>query len=270
MGWGLTWLPLFWKYWYIYFFCDSLVNVCVFIVFFFFFFVLFLYAVFSAVKTNEGHSQRSNCRKHHHPVLSSYRCWRCMWLRLGVWVSVCAHTSRCNMELLLAMKEHFDCQYFLVLKKRKEDHPVPLRLFCSSPSSPSHSTVRPNKLVHSCNQNVLVYVQLLLPVAVDRGGGLVGEPEMEQGLAPSRLWFRSSVQTDRAGRRSEKEVGTNSTFANTSGLFVQPSCCKPVWCSAQQNTSWSSQVFLCQTDPGHGIKLLLDTNTVTFYLTIKQ
>lgn len=58
-----------------------------------FLFLKFFYAGFSAVKTNEGHSQRSNCRKHHNHVLSSCHYWRCMWLRLSVceWVFVRIH-----------------------------------------------------------------------------------------------------------------------------------------------------------------------------------
>lgn len=120
---------------------DSLLNVfIVFIVFLFFF--LFFYAVFTTVKTNEGHSQRSNCRK------TSQSCSVLLSLLKVhviasecVWVSVCAHTSRCNMELLLATKEHFDCQFFLVLKKKKKRSPCSIvahLLLSPSTSLPFH------------------------------------------------------------------------------------------------------------------------------------
>lgn len=145
----------------------------------------------STVKTNEGHSQRSNCRKHHNHVLSSYRYWRCMWLRLSVWVSVCAHTLRCNMELLMATKGAFDCHFFWYWKKKKIT--LPILLF-----------------IYSC-----------CSVVVNRGG-LGREPEMEQGLAPSRLWPQNRRHW-LAGRL--KKLEQIQPFAKTSGLFVQPSCC---------------------------------------------
>lgn len=192
-------------------------------------FLIFLFIVFffknsfmrrsAPRKQNEGHSQRSNCRKHHNHVLSSYHYWRCMWLRLSVWVSVCAHTSRCNMELLFGNEEAFRLPFFGTEKK------IALFHFGSSapPSPPSHFIFTLNKFVLLWNRHIMVSIQLLLRVVVNRGG-LGREPEMEQGLAPSRLWCRTSVQTTLAGRKSQK-AGTNSTFAKTRSLFVQPSCC---------------------------------------------
>lgn len=56
-------------------------------------------------------------------------------------MSVCAHTSRCNMELLFwQTKEHFDCCFFGTEKKK--DHPVPFWLICSSPLPPFHFMFR--------------------------------------------------------------------------------------------------------------------------------
>lgn len=70
---------------------DSLLNV--FFCLLFSFLKILLCGVLRREKQNEGHSQRSNCRKHHNHVLSSYHYWRCMWLRLSVceWVFVRIH-----------------------------------------------------------------------------------------------------------------------------------------------------------------------------------
>lgn len=173
----------------------------------------------STVKTNEGHSQRSNCRKHHNHVLSSYRYWRCMWLRLSVWVSVCAHTLRCNMELLMATKGAFDCHFFWYWRKKK-DHPAPLRLICSSLPTLSHFILRFVKFVLLWKRHIVVYIQLLLCSGEQRGFG----QGTRNGTGSRSQSALTSEQTTLAGRKIQK-AGTNSTFAKTSGLFVQPSCC---------------------------------------------
>lgn len=153
-----------------------------------------------------------------------------------VWVSVCAHTSRCNMELLLATKEHFDCQFFLVLKKKKRRSPCSIEAhLLLSPPPPSHFIFGFNTFLLLWNQHI-VYIQSLLRVVVNRGG-LVREPEMEQGLAPTRLWYRNSVQMLLAGRKSWNKFNIcKNNKAVCSAFLLQP-----VWCSAQQKTSWSSQ-----------------------------
>lgn len=81
-------------------------------------------------------------------------------VRACVRVSVCAHTSRCNMELLSSAKERFDCLFFLWYWKKKTE-----RLPCSiwvhllfSPLTLSHSTLRFNKFVHLWNQQITVYI----------------------------------------------------------------------------------------------------------------
>lgn len=153
-----------------------------------------------------------------------------------VWVSVCAHTSRCNMELLLATKEHFDCQFFLVLKKKRKKK-ITLFHWGSSAPLPRLPPISYLGLIHLCTSatNIIVSIQLLLCAVVNRGG-LVREPEVEQGLAPSRLWYRTSVQTPLAGRKSPNKKLEQIQHSKTSWLFVPP-----VWCSAQQRASWSSQ-----------------------------
>lgn len=55
-------------------------------------------------------------------------------VRACVRVSVCAHTSRCNMELLSSAKERFDCLFFLWYWKKKQNVcPAPFGFICSSP-----------------------------------------------------------------------------------------------------------------------------------------
>lgn len=172
-------------------------------------------------KQNEGHSQRSNCRKHHNHVLSSYHYWRCMWLRLSVceWVFVRIHQG--VIWNYFWQRRSISIAIFFGTEKKKKRSPCSTlaHLLLSRASLPFHIDL--NKSVLLWNRHI-VYIQLLLRVVVNRGG-LGREPEMEQGLAPSRLWYRTSVQTTLAGRKSQK-AGTNSTFAKTRGLFVQPSC----------------------------------------------
>ena len=113
-------LYIFWR--------DSLLNVFLFFVFVYCFF-LFLKRSFTRCsppwKQNEGHSQRSNCRKK-----TSQSCSVLLSLLKVhviasecVWVSVCTHTSRCNMELLSANEGAFRLPVFLVLKKKKKRSP---------------------------------------------------------------------------------------------------------------------------------------------------
>lgn len=126
---GLT--SSFWK-WYIYiYFLSGSLNVC---------FIalllkqMFLFAVLPTVKTNEGHSLNAAVKKGKKitvlfcPLITVRRC---MWLRLSVCESVFVRIHpECNMELLMAAEEHFNCLFSLVLKKK--DHLVPFLLACNS------------------------------------------------------------------------------------------------------------------------------------------
>lgn len=195
-------------------------------------------------KQNEGHSQRSNCRKHHNHVLSSYHYWRCMWLRLSVceWVFVRIHQG--VIWNYFWQRRSISIAIFFGTEKKKKDRPVPLWLICSSPRASLPFHIDLNKSVLLWNRHI-VYIQLLLRVVVNRGG-LGREPEMEQGLAPSRLWYGTSIQTTLAGRKKSKSWNKFNICKNK-----RPVCSaflsQPVWCSAQQKTSWSSQWLLCQT-----------------------
>lgn len=201
---------------------------------------ILLCGVLRREKQNEGHSQRSNCRKHHNHVLSSYHYWRCMWLRLSVceWVFVRIHQGVIWNYFWQRRSISIAIFFGTEKKKKKKDHPVPFWLICSSPLPPSHCIFSLNKFVLLWIRHIIVYIQLLLRV-VNRGG-LGREPEMEQGLAPSRLWCGTSVQTTLAGRKSQK-AGTNSTFCKNKKPVCSAFLLQPVWCSAQQKTSWSSQ-----------------------------
>lgn len=71
---------------------DSLLNV-------FIVFIVFLFFFYSFMRCSPPWKQMKDIlreaivEKHHNHVLSSYRCWRCMWLRLSVceWVFVRIH-----------------------------------------------------------------------------------------------------------------------------------------------------------------------------------
>lgn len=104
------------------YFCAILINVFVdcYFVFFFFFFK----RCCTPWKQNEGHSQRSRCRKH--PIVLRYHVT--VWVCVCVCVGACVHTSRCNMELLLAMKERFACHFWGVLIKKKRPSSISARL----------------------------------------------------------------------------------------------------------------------------------------------
>lgn len=71
------------------FFCAIHFLMFLFLIYFSFF--KFFCTALSTVKQNEGHSQRSNCRKHHNHVLSSYHYWRCMWLWVCVSERLCVY-----------------------------------------------------------------------------------------------------------------------------------------------------------------------------------
>lgn len=218
--------------------------------------------MFSAVKTNEGHSQRSNCRKHHDHVLSSYHYWRCMWLRLSVreWVFVRIHQG-VKWNYFLATKEHFDCHFFGTEK-------IALFHFGSFALLPCLPPISYLVWMNLCSSgtDMLLFIYSCCSVVVNRGGFGQGTRN-GTGSAPSRFWYRTSVQTTLAGRKSQK-AWTNSTCVKTSSLFVQPSCCSLF--EVQHSETLEAEDFLIQPvvplsdHLGHDIKLLLDTNTVTF------
>lgn len=164
--------------------------------------------------------------KHHNHVLSSYHYWRCMWLRLSVceWVFVRIHQG-VIWNYFRQTKEHFDCLCFWYWKKKKKDRPVLFWLICSSTLPPSHFIFRLDKIGLLWNLEYYCLYTVAAPCSGEQRGVLGREPEMEQGLAPSRLWFRTSVQTTLAGRRSLKKLEQIQRFAETRSLFVQPSCC---------------------------------------------
>lgn len=133
--------------------------------------------------------------------------------------------------------------FFWYWKKKK------IALFhCGSsapfPLPPSHFICRFNTFVLLWNRHVIVYIQLLLRVVVNRGG-LGREPEMEQGLAPSRLWYRTSVQTTLAGRKVTKLEQTQHLQKQVGCLFSLLAAACLMFSTAE--TSWSSRWFLCQT-----------------------
>lgn len=214
-------------------------------------------------KTNEGHSQRSNCRKHHNHVLSSYRYWRCMWLRLSVceWVFVRIHQG-VIWNYFWQRRSISIATFFFGTEKKKKDHPVPLRLTCSSPLPPSHFIFRFNKFLLLWNRHIIVYTHLLLRVVVNRGG-LGREPGMEQGLAPGRLWYRSSVQTTLAGRKKSESWNQFNILQKQAGCLFSLLAAACLMFSTAENFLIQPVVPLSDR-LGHDIKLLLDTNTVTF------
>lgn len=234
-----------------------------FLLFFFFFFYSFMRCS-PPWKQMKDILREAIVEKHHNHVLSSYRCWRCMWLRLSVceWVFVRIHQG-VIWNYFWRRRSISIANFFWYWKKKKKDHPVPLWLICSSPPRPpSHFIFRFNKFVLLWNRHI-VYTQLLLRVVVNRGG-LGREPEMEQGLAPGRLWYRTSVRTTLAGRKSKKKK-----LEQIQRLQKQAGCLFSLLAADCLMFSTAENFLIQPVVPlsdrlGHDIKLLLDTNTVTF------
>lgn len=183
-----------------------------------------------------------------------------MWLRLSAceWVFVRIHQG--VIWNYFWQRRNISIAIFWYWKKK--DRLVSFRLICSCPLPPSSFILSLNKFVLLWNWHIIVYTQLLLRVVVNTGG-LGREPEMEQGLAPSRLWYRTSVQTTLAGRKSPKSWNKFNICKNK-----KPVCSafllQPVWCPVTVENFLTQPVVPLSDRLGHEIKLLLDTNTVTF------
>lgn len=132
------------------------------------FFLSFFKRCCTPWKQNEGHSQRSRCRKH--PILLRYHAtvFVCVWV--CAWAFVCIHQGVIWnyfwqwRSVLLAIFEG----YWFKKKKR--------------PSSISARLPRPP-----------VCIKFSSFGGSGSGGSEQRETEMEQGLAPGWLWHRSSL-----------------------------------------------------------------------------
>ena len=206
--------------------------------------------------------------KHHNHVLSSYHYWRCMWLRLSVyeWVFVRIHQG-VIWNYFWQTKEHFDCLCFWYWKKKK-DRPVLFWLVCSSTLPPSHFIFRLDKIGLLWNRHIIVYIQLLLCVVVNRGG--FGQGTRNGTGSRSQSALIQDLSTDDTGwqekSKKKKNAGTNSAFRRNKKPVCSAFLLQPVWClsTAEKKNFLTQPVAPLSDRLGHDIKLLLDTNTVTF------
>lgn len=194
------------------------------------------------MKTNEGHSQRSNCRKHHNHVLSSDHYWRCMWLRLSVceWVFVRIHQG-VKWNYFLATKEHFDCLFVFGTEKITLFH---LGSSALLPCLPPISYLVWLNLCFS-ESDMLLFIYSCCSVVVNRGGFGQGTRN-GTGSAPSRFWYRTSVQTTLAGRKKVKKSLNKIQHVQkqVACLFSLVAAACLTFSTARhlkQRTSWSSQ-----------------------------
>lgn len=146
-------------------------------------------------------------RKDHDHVLSSYHYLKVHVIASEcVWVNVCAHTSRCNMELLLATKEHFDCLVFGTEKR-------------SSCSILAHLLL--SHFIFSCAPleatNYCWYIVAALCSDEERGSG----QETRNGTGSrSQSALIQDLSTDNTGWQEKSKRWNKLNIC----LFVQPSC----------------------------------------------
>lgn len=175
-----------------------------------------------------------------------------------VWVSVCVHTSRCNMELLFWQWRSISFAIFFGTEKKKKK--IVLFYFGSS-APPPYFLFSLNEFVLLWKTHTIVYIQLLLRVVVIRGG-LSRRAEMEQGLDPSgsdtepqyrRHWLAGKVRMLEQIQRLQKQEACLFSLLAADCLMS----------STAEN--FLIQLIVPLSDRlGHDTKLLLDTNTVTF------
>lgn len=198
--------------------CSSLLNV----------FVFFLKKFLLCGDVHRENKWRTFSEKavveNHDHFLSSYHYLRCMWLRLSVCACVCVFV-RIHQSVIwnyFWQRRSILIAFFFGTEKKK----IALFHFGSSAPLAWLSPISYLVVISLCSSgnNILLFIysccfmwwwtdrvwagnqkwnRVLLPVGPDRG------PQYETTLA---------------GRKSQK-AGTNWTFAKTSSLFVQPSCC---------------------------------------------
>lgn len=215
---------------------DSLLNVFCFVLCF------FLFCFFNLLRgvhreNNEGHSKRSNCRKHHNHVLSSYHYWRCMWLCLNVcgWVFVCIHQG--VIWNYFWQWRSISFAIFLVLKKKKKK--ITLFYFGSS--------VLPSRFIFSLNKFVLLWKRacycFYTAAALcsgDQRGVWAGEQKWNRVSLPVALI--QDLATDDAGYQEKSESWAKfNVCCNNKKPICSAFLLQTVWCRAQQKTSWFSQ-----------------------------
>ena len=186
----------------------------------------FFYAVLSTVKNKwRTFSEKAVVEKItiiFCPLITIEGACGCVW----ACVSECAHTSKCNMELLLATKEHFDCLFFLWYWKKKEKKKITLFHFGSSAPLAWLSPISYLVVINLCSSgtNILLFIYSCCSMWWWTDWAWAGNQKWNRVLLPVSSDTGPQYKTTLAGRKSGR-AGTNGTFTKTSSLFVQPPRC---------------------------------------------